>query len=67
LCTCKAKLANAVCILGSATPSIETYYNSLHGKHELLKLTHRPGISVIPEIHVINMADKSTKPPITFD
>jgi primosomal protein N' (replication factor Y) len=41
----RSKINSAITILGSATPSIETYHAALNGKHELLTLNERPGSS----------------------
>ena len=42
-------------LLGSATPSIETYYKCLHGKYGLVSLTERfEGIS-LPVINIVDM------------
>jgi len=41
-------------ILGSATPSIESLYNTKVGKYELLKLPERVGGWAMPEIEVVN-------------
>ena len=34
----RGSIQNAVVLLGSATPSFESYYNSISGKYNLLKL-----------------------------
>lgn len=45
-----AGLHNAKVVLGSATPSIESYYNSSTGKYGLAELPVRHGESLLPEI-----------------
>ena len=42
-------------ILGSATPSLESYYNSINGKYNLYELKERYGGSIYPSIDLINM------------
>ncbi|MCB0319755.1 MAG: DEAD/DEAH box helicase family protein, partial [Bdellovibrionales bacterium] len=42
LAVVRASLENSVAILGSATPSIETYYNAASKKFHYLKLPERP-------------------------
>src|ERR1700755_904049 len=37
----RAKLENAIALLGSATPSLETYHHARSGKYELLTLPAR--------------------------
>ena len=51
----RAKMSNAVCVLGSATPSIESYYNSETGKSQRLELPHRATSGVLPEVKLIDM------------
>ena len=50
--------ANAVVILGSATPSVESYYNALSGKYTLLELPQRIDGAVLPSISIVSMADE---------
>jgi primosomal protein N' (replication factor Y) len=49
------KIHGAKVVLGSATPSLESYYNALQGKYELVKLTERYGNAILPEIRTIDM------------
>ena len=42
-------------ILGSATPSLESYYNSINGKYNLYELKERYGGAIYPSIDLINM------------
>lgn len=51
----RAKLNNAVVILGSATPSLESWQNALNGKYKLLKLLNRPLTYQLPQITIIDM------------
>ncbi len=51
----RAKLDDALVVLGSATPSLESYYNSLTGKYERLELTRRIGGHPLPAVEVVNM------------
>jgi primosomal protein N' (replication factor Y) len=51
----RAKLQNAVVILGSATPSIQSYYNVTTGKSALLTLTRRVEERSLPEIDIIDL------------
>jgi primosomal protein N' (replication factor Y) (superfamily II helicase) len=45
-----ARLHNAKTVLGSATPSIESYYNAITDKWGLVKLSKRFGDAELPEI-----------------
>lgn len=49
----RAKFENAVCILGSATPSVESYHNAMAGKYELLTLKYRADGAAMPEMKLI--------------
>ncbi len=51
----RAKIAKGVVVLGSATPSIETYDKTKTGEIELLKLTERIEKRPLPKISVINL------------
>ncbi|MDQ3021540.1 MAG: primosomal protein N' [Bacteroidota bacterium] len=51
----RAKLNNAVVVLGSATPSVESFYNSQIGKYELLPLSSRATKINLPEIKIIDL------------
>ncbi len=55
----RGKMENAPVILGSATPSLESYANALEGKYTLCTLTHRIDHVPLPEVTLISkqMAD----------
>ena len=42
-------------ILGSATPSLESYYNAEHNKYGLIELNRRYGDVLMPEIEVVDI------------
>ncbi|POS01175.1 replication restart DNA helicase PriA [Flavobacterium croceum DSM 17960] len=44
-------------LLGSATPSIETYYNALSGKYGLVTLSERYSKTPLPEIVLVDLKD----------
>jgi primosomal protein N' (replication factor Y) len=50
-----AKLANCPIILGSATPSLETWKNCLEKKYSLHKMTKRVENRSLPEIQIIDL------------
>lgn len=50
----RGKLNNSIVILGSATPSIESYYNAEKGKYKLCVLKHRATKIKPPEIKIVN-------------
>ncbi len=47
--------SNAVMLLSSATPSLESYQKALDGKYKLLKLGRRYGNAELPEVAVYDM------------
>ncbi len=51
----RAEDEGAVLILGSATPSIETFYRAKKGELHLLPLTFRPTGQKLPIVHIIDM------------
>ncbi len=56
-----AKEHQAKVLLGSATPSLESYYNASIGKFGLVSLNHRHGNVKIPEIQLVNLKDSYRK------
>ncbi|RLD33108.1 MAG: primosomal protein N', partial [Bacteroidetes bacterium] len=52
---------NARVVLGSATPSIESYYNTKQGKYKLVELTERYGGMQMPEIVVVDMREEKRR------
>ncbi len=53
----KDELGGAKVLLGSATPSIETYYNATSGKFGLITLKERFGKVQMPEIELVDLKD----------
>ena len=60
-----AKQHKAKVLLGSATPSLETYYNVQSKKYGLTELTIRYGNVVLPEIELIDIKDKYFRKKMT--
>ncbi|MCX7877591.1 MAG: primosomal protein N' [Ignavibacteria bacterium] len=58
----RAKLNNALCILGSATPSLESFYNCVTGKYRLLELPHRALKTKQPQVEIVNMLEEMRQP-----
>jgi primosomal protein N' (replication factor Y) len=50
-----SKLTGANVILGSATPSMETYHNGINGKLGVVNLIHRFGEAVLPDIEIVDL------------
>ncbi len=49
-----ASLFKAKVLLGSATPSVESYFNAMHDKYALVELNERFGGIKLPEIEIID-------------
>jgi primosomal protein N' (replication factor Y) len=56
-----ASLFDAKVLMGSATPSIESYYNAQTNKYALVELTERYGNAVHPSIEIIDLTKLSSK------
>jgi primosomal protein N' (replication factor Y) len=54
----RARLSDAVCVLGSATPSCESYHNAISEKYALLRLVRRPAGRVMPLVRVVDLAKR---------
>lgn len=57
----RGKLTSATVLLGSATPSIESYYNATTGKYLLHTLTARATGIERPQVHIVNMRLENDK------
>ncbi len=58
LAVMRAKQENACIILGSATPSLESWLNASNEKYEMLRLTERPGIANPPQTVIVDMKEE---------
>ena len=58
----RAKLNNAIVVLGSATPSLESYYNYKAGKYSLIQLPHRALKTKQPNVEIVNMLEELKQP-----
>ncbi|NQD70860.1 primosomal protein N' [Sphingobacterium shayense] len=56
-----AHAQQAKVVLGSATPSIESYYNARSGKYGLVELKERFGETQLPEISIVNISEEGRK------
>lgn len=56
-----AHMHGAKTLLGSATPSIETYYKALHGRFGLVELTDRFSGAPLPSVEVVDMRQQRKK------
>ena len=56
-----AKLHGAKILLGSATPSLESYFNATQNKYGLVALNRRHGNVQLPKIELIDVKEKQRK------
>ncbi len=57
----RGKLTKSTVILGSATPSLESYYNAQCGKYTLSTLPQRADIAKLPQVTIIDMRKEFEK------
>jgi primosomal protein N' (replication factor Y) (superfamily II helicase) len=55
LAVVRARLAHAVAVLASATPSAESYWAAREGRHVLLELPERPTAHPLPVVEVVDL------------
>ncbi|SMC99024.1 replication restart DNA helicase PriA [Desulfocicer vacuolatum DSM 3385] len=55
LAVVRAKFCDIPVVLGSATPSMQSYYNACQGKFTELKLQKRVNRRPLPEIHMVDL------------
>ena len=51
----RAKNLSAACVLGSATPALETLYNVESGKYKISRITKRVDGSSMPRVFIVDM------------
>ncbi len=51
----RASMAGATVVLGSATPSLESYYNAQQGKYTLLEMPERVESRPLPAVEIVDM------------
>ena len=65
----RARLEGAVALLGSATPSLETYHNARAGKYQLLNLTSRVENRPLAEVRIVDLREEFRRqhraPPVS--
>ena len=59
------KMQDAKVLLGSATPSLESYFNADHTKYSLVNLDRRYGDVLLPEIEIVDIKEKHRKKRMT--
>jgi len=61
----RAQQLNIPIMLGSATPSSESYHNALTKKYQLLELTERAGNATLPEFKLIHATPQNSDNGLT--
>lgn len=51
----RAKLAGVPVVLGSASPSIESYHNARESRYQLLEITRRPAGARLPKVRMVDL------------
>jgi primosomal protein N' (replication factor Y) (superfamily II helicase) len=54
----RAKMENAVALLGSATPSLESYHHATTGKYELLTLGSRVENRALAKVEIVDLREE---------
>jgi primosomal protein N' (replication factor Y) len=57
----RARICGAQCVLGSATPSLESHANVVSGKYGLLRLTQRVDFRSLPSFTVVDMCAEAAR------
>ena len=57
----RAKIEGASVVLGSATPSLESFYRVQCGEYEMLTLKERSGGQSLPVVHTVDMREELAK------
>src|SRR3954470_18276247 len=57
----RAKMEGCAVLLGTATPSLESYHNAIQGKYRLLKLTQRVDDCQMPLIRIVDLRQERRK------
>src|SRR5882762_1513493 len=60
----RAKIEKCAVVLGSATPSLESYHNATTGKYELVALTQRVDDQQMPLIRIVDLRQERRKEKI---
>lgn len=54
----RAKMAGASVVLGSATPSVDSYYNAMQGNYQLLELKKRAAQKPLPVCEIVDLREE---------
>jgi primosomal protein N' (replication factor Y) len=59
----RARMAGALCVLGSATPSLESWEHAQRGRWTSLVLPDRATPHPLPDVEVVDMREEKSPPP----
>ena len=54
----RASMTGASVILGSATPSVESYYHAVKGEYKLFTMNERAGGANLPEVEIVDLREE---------
>lgn len=57
----RARLQNAMVVLGSATPSVDSYFRAKNGDYKLYELTERATSGVLPKVSIVDLRQELLK------
>ncbi|HEX4542154.1 MAG TPA: primosomal protein N', partial [Candidatus Acidoferrum sp.] len=61
----RAKMENAAALLGSATPSMESYHHARNGKYELLTLASRVAERALASVEIVDLREEFQQTQLT--
>ena len=61
----RCKIENAAALLGSATPSMESYHHARNGKYELLTLASRVADRSLASVEIVNLREEFQQTQMT--
>jgi primosomal protein N' (replication factor Y) len=62
----RARIARIPIVLGTASPSFESYHNAQTGRYQLLHLTKRPRGATLPTVRLVDMRTERLKGDLPF-
>ncbi|MBU0984415.1 MAG: primosomal protein N' [candidate division Zixibacteria bacterium] len=62
----RGQLCGIPVLLGSASPSVESYHNATSGRYTLLELKERPGDARLPVVRIVNMGRDRLEGELSF-
>ena len=62
----RGKIGRCPVLLGSASPSVDSYYRALTGKYRLLELTSRPAGASLPRVEIVDMKSDRLRGDLPF-